>query len=130
MSDEATPDESIREFYQQLQVTLAKSLLERVRDVSPQFFEDILIKLLLAMGYGGLSDNTARVIGQSGDNGIDGIIDQDPLGIDQLYIQAKRYGENNSVGSSQIRDFFGALNLKKAQKGFFITTSSFTSSAI
>lgn len=81
------------------------------------------------MGYGGTSEEAAHALGKSGDNGIDGVIDQDPLGVDQIYIQAKRYAEGNNVGSGDIRDFFGALNLKKAQKGIFITTSNFTTSA-
>jgi len=97
--------------------------------VTPDFFEDLLIELLLAMGYGGTGDGAAHALGKSGDNGIDGVIDQDPLGVDQIYIQAKRYAQGNNIGSGDIRDFFGALNLKKAQKGIFITTSDYTSSA-
>ena len=82
------------------------------------------------MGYGGSSEDAGRALGKSGDDGIDGVIDQDPLGVDQIYVQAKRYAEGNSVGSAAIRDFFGALSLKKAQKGIFVTTSSFSPSAI
>jgi len=85
--------------------------------------------LLLAMGYGGSDEGMAHTLGKSGDNGVDGVINQDPLGVDQIYIQAKRYADGNNVGAGEIRDFFGALNLKKAQKGIFITTSEFTSSA-
>jgi restriction system protein len=125
-----TPDELIRTTYRQINETLASELLERVRNATPKFFEELLVELLLAMGYGGSSEDAARAIGQSGDGGIDGVIDQDPLGIDQLYIQAKRYADGNNIGSGQIRDFFGALNIKKAQKGLFVTTSSFSSSAI
>ena len=88
------------------------------------------VTLLLEMGYGGSSEDAGRAIGQSGDDGVDGVIDQDPLGVDQIYVQAKRYAEGNSVGSSAIRDFFGSLSLKKAQKGIFVTTSGFSKSAI
>lgn len=130
VDDNSTPDEVIRAAYQQLNATLAADLLDRVRDASPQFFEQLIIELLLAMGYGGSSEDAARAIGQSGDNGVDGVVDQDPLGVDQLYVQAKRYGESNQIGPGPIRDFFGALNLKKAQKGLFVTTSSFSASAI
>lgn len=125
-----TPDELIRVTYRQINETLASELLDRVRSSTPKFFEELLIELLLAMGYGGSSDNAARAIGQSGDGGVDGVIDQDPLGVDQLYIQAKRNAEGNNIGSGHIRDFFGALNIKKAQKGLFVTTSAFSSSAI
>lgn len=125
-----TPDELIRVTYRQINETLASELLDRVRSSTPKFFEELLIELLLAMGYGGSSDNAARAIGQSGDGGVDGVIDQDPLGVDQLYIQAKRNAEGNNIGSGHIRDFFGALNIKKAQKGLFVTTSLFSSSAI
>lgn len=81
------------------------------------------------MGYGDNSEQMGHTLGQTGDNGVDGVINQDPLGVDQIYIQAKRYAQGNNVGSGDIRDFFGALNLKKAQKGIFITTSDFTVSA-
>ncbi|MFC3706272.1 restriction endonuclease [Devosia honganensis] len=128
--ESATPDEIIRTTYERLNAALAADLLDRVRDATPQFFEELLIELLLAMGYGGSSEDAARAIGQSGDGGVDGVIDQDPLGIDQLYVQAKRYAEANAVGPGQIRDFFGALNIKKAQKGLFVTTSTFTASAV
>ena len=82
------------------------------------------------MGYGGSSEDAGRAIGKSGDDGVDGVIDQDPLGVDQIYVQAKRYAESNNIGSGAIRDFFGALNLKKAHKGIFFTTSSFSPKAI
>ena len=81
------------------------------------------------MGYGGTSEDAGRALGKSGDDGVDGVIDQDPLGVDQIYVQAKRYAVGNNVGASAIRDFFGALSLKKAQKGIFVTTSAFSSSA-
>jgi len=104
--------------------------MDRVRDASPGFFERLIVELLLAMGYGGASEEAGRALGKTGDDGIDGVIDQDPLGVDQVYVQAKRYGEANSVGAGAMRDFFGALSLKKAQKGIFVTTSSFSPSAV
>ena len=124
-----TPDEVLRAAHSQINSALAAELLERVRNSSPQFFENLIVDLLLAMGYGGTSEDAARALGQSGDNGVDGVIDQDPLGVDQIYVQAKRYVEGNNVGAGAIRDFFGALNLKKAQKGIFFTTSTFSPSA-
>jgi len=129
-SDEtSTPDEILRAAYKTINESLAGEILERTRKVTPAFFEDLLIELLVAMGYGGTGEGAAHALGKTGDNGIDGVIDQDPLGVDQIYIQAKRYAQGNNVGAGDIRDFFGALNLKKAQKGIFITTSEFTSSA-
>lgn len=125
----ATPDEEIQEAYGLLNDALAANLLDAVRSVSPAFFERLIVELLIKMGYGGTSKDAGRALGQSGDNGVDGVIDQDPLGVDQLYLQAKRYQAGNSVGAGDIRDFFGALSLKKASKGLFVTTSSFTNSA-
>jgi restriction system protein len=128
-ADEITPDESLRAAYKQINDALAADILDRTRKVTPDFFEELLIELLLSMGYGGNGEGAALALGKSGDNGIDGVIDQDPLGVDQIYIQAKRYAQGNNIGSGDIRDFFGALNLKKAQKGIFITTSDFTPAA-
>lgn len=129
-AEETTPDEVLRLAYKQINEALASEILSRTRKVSPAFFEQLLIELLLAMGYGGTGEGMAHTLGKSGDNGVDGVINQDPLGVDQVYIQAKRYAEGNNVSSGDIRDFFGALNLKKAQKGIFITTSDFTPSAV
>lgn len=125
-----TPDEELRIAYKKINTALQTDILQKVRTLTPSFFEEVIIELLLAMGYGGAVEDAGRALGKSGDNGIDGVIDQDPLGVDQIYIQAKRYAQGNNVGSGDIRDFFGALNLKKAQKGIFITTSAFSSSAI
>jgi restriction system protein len=127
---EVTPDEALLNAYKTINDALALELISRTREVTPAFFEDLLIELLIAMGYGGTGDGAAHALGKSGDNGVDGVIDQDPLGVDQIYIQAKRYAEGNNIGAGDIRDFFGALNLKKAQKGIFITTSNFTASAV
>ena len=126
---QATPDEELRLAHRKINEALSADLLDKVRSVSPAFFEEIIVQLLLAMGYGGTSEDAGRALGQAGDDGVDGVIDQDPLGVDQIYVQAKRYAETNSVGAGAIRDFFGALSLKKAQKGIFVTTSSFSRSA-
>jgi len=128
--DDITPDEALRAAYKKINEALTGDILERTRKVTPEFFERLLIDLLLAMGYGGTGEGAAHALGKTGDNGVDGVIDQDPLGVDQIYIQAKRYAEGNNVSAGDIRDFFGALNLKRAQKGIFITTSDFTQSAI
>ncbi|PSV44878.1 restriction endonuclease [Photobacterium indicum] len=128
-NSDSTPDEVLRAAYKQINDALASDILSRTRKVTPAFFEQLLIELLLAMGYGGSDEGMAHTLGKSGDNGVDGVINQDPLGVDQIYLQAKRYADGNNVGAGEIRDFFGALNLKKAQKGIFITTSEFTSSA-
>lgn len=125
----STPDEMMRNAYERINNALAFELLEKVRDATPLFFERLIVELLLAMNYGGSAEEAGRNLGQSGDNGVDGVIDQDPLGVDQIYIQAKRYKEGNNIGSADIRDFFGALNIKRATKGIFVTTSDFTESA-
>jgi restriction system protein len=124
-----TPDEVLREAHKSLNEALAAELLDRIREAPPAFFEQVIVDLLLAMGYGGTSDDAGRALGGSGDGGIDGVIDQDPLGVDQIYLQAKRYGDGNVIGAGAIRDFFGALTLKKAHKGIFVTTSTFSTSA-
>lgn len=126
----ATPDEVLRAAHKKINAALSAELIDRVRDASPFFFEKLIVQLLLAMGYGGSSEEAGRAIGKSGDDGVDGVIDQDPLGVDQIYVQAKRYAEGNSVGAGAIRDFFGALSVKKAHKGIFVTTSSFSPSAM
>lgn len=129
MDEGTTPDENLQAAHKRLNAALAASLLDSVRKASPAFFERLIVELLLAMGYGGSSDDAGRALGQTGDNGVDGVIDQDPLGVDQIYLQAKRYAAGNTVGGSEIRDFFGALSLRKATKGIFVTTSSFSPAA-
>ncbi|TCS61699.1 restriction endonuclease [Varunaivibrio sulfuroxidans] len=109
---DATPDEVLRAAHRKINVSLASDLLDRVREASPQFFEHLIVNLLLAMGYGGTSEDAARALGQSGDNGVDGVVDQDPLGVDQIYVQAKRYAEGNNIGAGDIRDFFGGITLR------------------
>lgn len=128
--DTETPDEALRKAHAAITGALAADLLDRVRQATPAFFERLIVELLLAMGYGGTSEEAGRALGQSGDDGVDGVIDQDPLGVDQIFVQAKRYAEGNNIGAGAIRDFYGALSLKKAQKGIFVTTSAFSPSAI
>ncbi len=124
-----TPDEALRKAHGAITGALATDLLDRVRQASPGFFEKLIVALLLAMGYGGTSEEAGRALGQSGDDGIDGVIDQDPLGVDQIFVQAKRYADGNNIGAGAIRDFYGALSLKKAHKGIFVTTSAFSQPA-
>ncbi len=124
------PDEVLRRAHTAITAALGADLLQRVRQAPPAFFERLIVDLLIAMGYGGSSEEAGRALGQSGDDGVDGVIDQDPLGVDQVYVQGKRYAEGNNVGAGAIRDFYGALSLKKAHKGIFVTTSAFSSQAI
>ena len=126
---EATPDETMRDAHRRIDAALAEDLLDRVRAAPPDFFERLIVNLLLAMGYGGSVAEAGRALGRSGDDGVDGVIDQDELGLDRVYIQAKRYAAGNSVSSGAIRDFFGSLDRHKAAKGLFVTTSTFTASA-
>ena len=123
------PEENIEDYLQQLDDDLADTLLSRVMAKPPKFFEKLVVKILVAMGYGGSVENPGKAIGQTGDDGVDGVIDQDVLGLDQIYIQAKRWKSGNNVGAGAIRDFFGSLDNKKASKGLFVTTSNFTPDA-
>jgi len=123
-----TPEELLEDSYQEIRATLAQDLLVMVKQSSPSFFERLVVELLVNMGYGGSRREAARAVGQTGDEGIDGIIDEDRLGIDAIYIQAKRW--ENSVGRPEIQKFVGALMGKRVRKGIFITTSIFTSEAI
>lgn len=124
-----TPDEQMRIVHKQIDAALAQDLLDRIREAPPEFFERLIVNLLLSMGYGGSKEEAGRTLGRSGDDGVDGVIDQDALGLDRVYIQAKRYGVSNSVGAGAIRDFFGSLDRHKAAKGLFVTTSTFSVSA-
>lgn len=127
--DEQTPDELMRSAHRQIETSLAQDLLDRIRAAPPDFFERLIIRLLLAMGYGGSVADAGRALGKSGDGGVDGVIDQDALGLDRVYVQAKRYGNGNNIGSGAIRDFFGSLDRHKAAKGLFVTTSTFSPAA-
>jgi restriction system protein len=123
-----TPSEALEDAYQSLRNDLADDLLEKLKTVSPAFFEQCVVELLVKMGYGGSRSDAGRAIGRSGDGGIDGIIKEDKLGLDVIYIQAKRWG-TNSVGRPDIQQFAGALQGQRANKGIFITTSRFTEDA-
>jgi restriction system protein len=123
-----TPDERLDGAYKELRETLADDLLERVLASSPKFFEYLVIDLLVAMGYGGSRADAAQVVGKSGDEGIDGVIKEDRLGLDMVYVQAKKW--DGSVGPGDIDRFVGSLMRKKANKGVFITSGTFTSGAL
>ena len=120
------PEKLIEENYEKSREKLAKDLLQQIKANSPPFFEKLVIDLLVAMGYGG-SREDAEAVGRSGDGGIDGIIKADPLGLNVVYIQAKRWEGN--VGEPPVRDFVGALDGKGVQEGIFITTSDFNPAA-
>jgi restriction system protein len=124
---EETPSDQIGRAVQAIEEQLAQELLERISASSPQFFENLVVLLLRRM-YGGFKEASGQVVGRSGDGGIDGIIQVDRLGLDVIYVQAKRW--TNKVGEPEIRDFAGSLLKRSAQKGVFITASSFQNSAI
>ena len=125
---ETTPQESIEFGYQKIRKELELELLNRVKSCSPDFFERLVVDLLVRMGYGGSRRDAGRAIGKSGDGGIDGIIKEDKLGLDIVYIQAKRW-DNTVVGRPEIQKFVGALHGQRARKGVFITTSRFSQEA-
>ena len=125
---ELAPDEVIRSANAELQQSLGVELLAKILASPPNFFERLVVQLLIAMGYGGSAIEAGKALGKSGDGGVDGVIDQDALGLDRIYVQAKRYTDNK-VSSGEIRDFFGSLDRFKANKGMFVTTSSFSPSA-
>lgn len=122
-----TPEESIEIGYRQLRSELSQELLEKISSMSFSFFEKLVVEVLVKMGYGGSLQDAGRVIGKTGDEGIDGTIKEDKLGLDVIYIQAKRW--QNVVGRPEIQKFVGALAGQGARKGVFITTSSFTADA-
>jgi restriction system protein len=125
-----TPDELLRDTVKQIEAALSKELLDRILAAPPAFFERLIVSLLLAMGYSGSRQGAGQIVGKSGDGGIDGVIDQDALGLDRVYVQAKRYKEDNFVSEPEIRAFSGSLGANKADKGVFVTTSSFTQPSI
>lgn len=127
--EQETPLERIGNAVAELEEALKAELLSQVREMTPSDFEGLIVKLLLAMGYGQGSEEMAEALGGTGDGGIDGLIHQDPLGLDRVYIQAKRYKEGNNVSSPDIRNFIGALNIHRASKGVFVTASAFTPDA-
>jgi len=127
--EELTPEESIELEYQKIRNDLTDKILDYVIRSSPPFFEKLVVQLLVAMGYGGSHKEASRAVGRSGDEGIDGIIDEDRLGLDVIYIQAKRWKRDSKVSRPQIQAFVGALVGRHAKKGVFITTAEFTNEA-
>ena len=125
----ATPDDQIAEAARTIEVALQDELREYVLNISPSSFERLILDLLLAMGYGGARVDAGERLGGSGDGGVDGVIREDRLGLDQIYLQAKRYNPGNSVDGPTVQAFIGALINNGAQKGVLITTSTFTKAA-
>ena len=125
---DATPEEALDAAYQRLRIDLEAEILEQVKAASPSFFERLVVELLVEMGYGGTLRDAGQAVGRSGDGGIDGIIKEDRLGLDVIYIQAKRW--DSTVGRPEIQKFAGALQGHRARKGVFITTSGFSGEAI
>jgi restriction system protein len=126
-SESLTPSEQIEIGYQRIREELEDELLAKIKESSPQFFERLVVELLVAMGYGGSRKDAGQTIGRSGDGGIDGVIKEDRLGLDVIYIQAKRW--EGVVGRPEIQKFAGALQGQRAKKGVFITTSGFSREA-
>jgi restriction system protein len=123
-----TPDENIDYNYQKIRNALANDVLDKIKQCSSYFFEKLVVDLLLKIGYGGSRQDAGKIIGKSADGGIDGIIKEDKLGLDTIYIQAKRW--DGTIGRPEIQKFAGALQGQRARKGVFITTSKFTKEAI
>ena len=126
--EEKTPEDLLEIGYEKYQEKLLSDLLEKIKQCTPEFFESLVVDLLVGMGYGGSFEDAGKAIGKVGDEGIDGIIKEDKLGLDVIYLQAKKWA--NPVGSPEIQKFAGALLGKKAKKGVFITTSTFSVGAI
>jgi len=126
--DEVTPEEGLEAAFQELKESLALEILKNAKECSPAFFERLVVDLLIKMGYGGSRKEAGEAIGQAGDGGIDGIIKEDQLGLDIIYIQAKRW--EGTVGRPEIQNVAGALQGQKARKGIFITTASFSKDAL
>lgn len=125
-----TPEEILENSYQDIRKSLAQELLDKITKLSPSFFERLVVELLVKMGYGGSMKDAGKALGKSGDEGIDGTIKEDKLGLDIIYIQAKRWQPGNVVGRPEIHKFVGALAGQGAKKGIFITTSTFTKDAL
>ncbi len=126
---ETTPEEQIESAFQAAQSALRAELLDRIAQNSSMFFEQLIIDLLVAMGYGGSYQNAAAQLGKSGDGGVDGVINEDRLGLDRIYVQAKRYSDATSVGRPHLQAFVGSLVGLGATKGVFVTTSTFSAQA-
>lgn len=127
--DELSPEEAIHQSLESINSSLASELMGKILKANPTFFENLIIKLLIAMGYSNNTDEGWEHTGKSGDDGIDGVINQDVLGVDKIYIQAKRYADKHPVSSGELRNFIGALDMCRAVKGVFVTTSEFTTDA-
>jgi len=123
-----TPEEMLQNAYQSIRNDLAAELLEKIKQNMPKFFERLVVDFMVALGYGGSLADAGKSIGQSGDEGIDGIIKEDRLGLDLIYLQAKRW--NGAVGRPEVQKFVGALHGKRARKGVYITTGKFTDDAL
>lgn len=128
--NDQTPEESLEKAYLHIRKSLASDLLNKVVELSPAFFERLVVELLVKMGYGGSFKDAGKAIGKSGDEGIDGTIKEDKLGLDIIYIQAKKWKPGNVVGRPELQKFVGALAGQGAKKGIFITTSNFTRDAL
>lgn len=126
--EESTPTDLIVDAFREINSALAKDLLTKILEMSPAFFEKLVVELLVKMGYGGSFEDAASTTQYSHDEGIDGVIKEDKLGLDTIYIQAKRW-DKGTVGRKEIQAFVGAINMKHASKGVFITTSTFTEEA-
>ena len=126
-AQEGTPEELLEGAYRNLRAEVEAELLQQVRDASPAFFERLVVDLLVTMGYGGSQRDAGKALGRTGDGGIDGIVKEDRLGLDVIYIQAKRW--QNTVGRPDVQAFAGSLEGERARKGVFITTSSFSKEA-
>lgn len=124
-----SPEDLLRRAHRRATDELKAELLGRIQQAAPDFFERLIVSLLVKMGYGGTAESAGKAIGRSGDGGLDGLINQDALGLDRVYIQAKRYATGNNVGAGAIRDFFGGLDRVRATKGPFVTTSDFSKDA-
>ena len=129
VSPELTPPEAIDLAYREIEQELAEDLLEQVLSLTPARIEKLIVELLLAMGYGDGRAEMGRAIGKSGDGGIDGVVNEDKLGLDAVYIQAKRYAPDNTVGRPALQAFIGSMTGESATKGVFVTTSSFSREA-
>lgn len=127
-TDDQTPIEAVETAYQTIRNSLVEELLQQIKNCSPEFFEQLVVDVLVKIGYGGTRRDAGQAIGKSGDEGIDGIINEDRLGLDVIYIQAKRW--EGTVSRPEIQKFVGALQGQKARKGIFITTSAFSKQAV
>ncbi len=128
-AEAATPQEALQQAFDELRGSLVNEVLDALLQSSPAFFERAVVDLLRAMGYGGAVEDAGALLGGPGDGGVDGAIKEDTLGLDTVYVQAKKWSADRNVGDREIRDFIGALQLQRARKGVFFTTSDFTKSA-